>query len=221
MKDNGVIRRRVSREMRIQHVAAACLFIFLAFVYAADLHATNNYTITATAGNGGSISPSGAVTVKSGGSQTFTISPSTGYHIADVTVDGVSNGAIASYTFTNIKANHTISATFAVITYSISATAGSNGSISPSGSVSVNHAGSQAFTIAANTGYHVADVTADGASRGAMTGYTFTNVTTNHTISATFAINAYTITATAGSGGSISGLLAQWQSIMAATRPSP
>ncbi|HVP80105.1 MAG TPA: hypothetical protein VMV04_19665 [Thermodesulfobacteriota bacterium] len=70
------------------------------------------YTITATAGTGGSISPSGAVKVTYGANQTFTIKSNTGYQIADVKVDGVSKGAISTYTFKNVTANHTISAIF-------------------------------------------------------------------------------------------------------------
>ena len=57
------------------------------------------YTITATAGTGGSISPSGSISVAQGGSQTFSIAANTGYQISSVTVDGVSQGAISSYTF--------------------------------------------------------------------------------------------------------------------------
>lgn len=70
------------------------------------------YTVTATAGSGGSITPSGAVSVNEGGSQTFSITANTGYRISTVMVDGVNQGAIASYTLTNIAADHTISASF-------------------------------------------------------------------------------------------------------------
>lgn len=70
------------------------------------------YTITATAGNGGSISPSGSVTVTEGEDQTFAITPNSGYSIADVTVDGASVGAVRTYTFEDVDANHTINATF-------------------------------------------------------------------------------------------------------------
>ncbi|MDE2179449.1 MAG: Ig-like domain repeat protein [candidate division NC10 bacterium] len=74
------------------------------------------YTITASAGPNGSIAPSGAVTVNSGGSQVFSIVPSVGYHIANVLVDGVAVGALSSYTFSGVTANHTISASFAIDT---------------------------------------------------------------------------------------------------------
>lgn len=70
------------------------------------------YTLNASAGANGSILPSGAVAVLSGGSQTFTISADAGYQIADVLVDGVSVGAVASYTFNNVTANHAISVSF-------------------------------------------------------------------------------------------------------------
>jgi hypothetical protein len=72
-----------------------------------------SWTITASAGAGGSISPSGAVTVTEGASQTFTITPQAGgYTIAGVVVDGAPQGAIGTYTFTGVVANHTIGATF-------------------------------------------------------------------------------------------------------------
>jgi len=77
------------------------------------LAAVTQYTLTASAGAGGSISPSGAVTVNSGASRTFTITASAGYTIASVTVDGSNQGAITSYTFSNVTAGHTIAATFA------------------------------------------------------------------------------------------------------------
>ena len=70
------------------------------------------HTITATAGTGGSISPRGSVTVNNGASQGFIITPSSNYSIADVKVNGVSQGRIASYIFNNVTADHTIAATF-------------------------------------------------------------------------------------------------------------
>ena len=70
------------------------------------------YTITATAGEGGSITPAGEVSVKEGASQTFAIAAQEGYAIADVLVDGQSVGAVDSYTFENVTANHTIAAVF-------------------------------------------------------------------------------------------------------------
>lgn len=70
------------------------------------------YTITASAGQGGSITPSGAVSVEKGGSQTFTIKPSDNYEIEDVKVDNQSVGKKTEYTFENVTKAHTIAATF-------------------------------------------------------------------------------------------------------------
>ena len=162
------------------------------------------YTITATAGTGGTISPAGAVAVNSGANQTFTITPNTGFQITGVIVDGTSVGAIPSYTFSNVTANHTISAAFTAITYTITATAGTGGVISPTGAVTMNSGANQTFTITPNTGFQITGVTIDGASVGAVTSYTFSNVTANHTISASFSAASFTITATAGTGGTIS-----------------
>ncbi len=86
---------------------------------AAETYANNNgftfipltYAITVTQGNGGTINP-GTTTVNYGASQTFAITAIGGYEIQNVTVDGVAKGAVTSYTFTDVTAAHTISATF-------------------------------------------------------------------------------------------------------------
>jgi len=70
------------------------------------------YTITASAGAGGTISPSGAVQVSAGSNPTFQFIPDAGYEVLDVTVDGSSVGSNTSYTFTNVSSNHTIAVTF-------------------------------------------------------------------------------------------------------------
>lgn len=72
----------------------------------------SSYTIKASAGNGGIISPSGNVTVARGKDQSFTINPINGYRISDVIVDGKSVGAVSTYTFDSVKANHTIQVKF-------------------------------------------------------------------------------------------------------------
>ena len=164
---------------------------------------TTTYTVTATTGANGAISPPGTVLVALGGNRSFIITPDTGCHVADVLVDGVSQGAITGYQFSNVTANHTISVSFAIDTYTITASAGANGSISPSGPVTVNHGSNQSFTITPNVGYHVVDVLVDGVSHGSISDYQFSNVIANHTISASFAINTYTITASAGANGII------------------
>jgi len=162
------------------------------------------YTITATAGAGGAIAPSGAVVVNEGDSQTFTITPNAGYAISDVVVDGTSMGAVSSYNFTNVTDDHTIHADFSVIQYTITASAGVGGSISPVGAVGVSHGQGQTFNITPNAGYAISDVVVDGTPVGAVSSYTFGGVASDHTIHADFSVIQYTITASAGVGGSIS-----------------
>ena len=70
------------------------------------------YTIKATAGTGGSISPSGNVSVREGRDQTFTITPDKGYAVSNVKIDGRSIGVVKSYTFENVKRAHTIEVSF-------------------------------------------------------------------------------------------------------------
>ncbi len=152
------------------------------------------FVITPTAGANGTITPTGPQIVTYGSSPVFTIMPDVGYHTVDVGVDGISQGALISYTFNNITANHTITAAFALNSYIITPTAGVSGTITPSTPQVVLYGGSRAFTVAANTGCHIVDVGVDGASMGALTAYTFTDVTSDHTITATFAVNTYTLT---------------------------
>ncbi len=76
--------------------------------------AMQTYAIAATAGTGGTISPAGTTNVVCASNRSYTITPNSGYAIQNVLVDGVSQGAISSYTFNNVTASHTIQATFAV-----------------------------------------------------------------------------------------------------------
>ena len=75
-------------------------------------HSYSYYTIKATAGTGGSISPFGNVSVREGRDQTFTITPDKGYAVANVKIDGKSIGAVKSYTFENVRRTHTIEVIF-------------------------------------------------------------------------------------------------------------
>ena len=248
--------------------SGACTVTMAAAKNVAAAFTIKSYTITATAGGGGSISPSGTVSVNYGGSQSFTITPNADYTIGSVVVDGVSAGAVTSYSFTNVTGNHSITvnftavqqnslnvtkagtgsgvitsspagiscgadcsevytagtvvtltatpdgnssfagwsgactgsgactvtmaaaknvaAAFTIKSYTITATAGGGGSISPSGTVSVNYGGSQSFTITPNADYTIGSVVVDGVSAGAVTSYSFTNVTGNHSITVNF-----------------------------------
>ncbi len=165
-----------------------------------DLQITGDvpYTITATSSptGTGTISPTGTVRVMPGANQTFTIPAVKGYHLKNLVVDDTSKGVLLSYTFYNVQANHTISATFDPNIYHLAALATVNGSISPA-SLDIPYQQSGTFTITSSTGYHVVSLIVDGVSRQvasstytpAQTTFTFTGVDTNHTIGAAFVAN--------------------------------
>ncbi len=153
--------------------------------------AIDTLIITASAGANGSISPSGNVKVTYGANQSFTITPSTGYNIDSVIVNGTYKGTMSSYTFNNVRGDSTIRAVFKVKTYIITTTLVGGGTISPSGSVSVNHGANQRFTYSANANNILDSVIVDGVKKDSTVGYTFYNVTTGHTIKVKF---KYTIT---------------------------
>lgn len=81
-------------------------------IYVTDLYAAFAYTITASSNVGGSISPDRETVVPENGSKSYRISANIGYGIKDVLIDGVSQGAIRSYTFTNVNSDHTIEVIF-------------------------------------------------------------------------------------------------------------
>ncbi|MEM2118870.1 MAG: M14-type cytosolic carboxypeptidase, partial [Candidatus Bathyarchaeia archaeon] len=96
------------------------------------------YTIIASvSGTGGAIDPSGAVTVTHGEDKTFTITPSYGFHVLDVLVDGESQGAVTTYTFYAVSADHTITAIFAPNEYTLTVNVSPEGS----GTVTLNNTG--------------------------------------------------------------------------------
>lgn len=166
----------------------------------------STYNIYASAGIGGTISPPGTVPVDAGESREFSITPSTGYYISSVLVDNIAQSGIPSiggttYTFKNVAANHTISASFKLQMFTITASAGTGGTISPSGKVTVNYGTSKTYTIKPSRGYVVSGVTVDNIAKSGIpsTGgtYTFSSIDGNHTIAASF-----TTSSTTGSRGS-------------------
>ena len=146
------------------------------------------YTVTLSAGVGGTISPSGSQIVNEGNNLTFTVTPNNCYVVDVVTVNGtpvtLNNN---SYTISNIRQNTTVQVSFVNQgVFQISASAGQHGSIMPNGVIEVNCANSVTFSIAPDEGYRISNVVVDGIAKGALASYTFTNVNSDHTINATF-----------------------------------
>ncbi|MDR2866383.1 MAG: hypothetical protein LBV13_03150 [Methanomassiliicoccaceae archaeon] len=146
------------------------------------------YTITSSSGPNGSVTPSGTVPVAYGSSQSYTFTPDQGYAISEVKVDGTAVYPVpSSYTFYYVTSDHTIEVTFAK-TYTITASAGPNGSVTPSGALPVAQGSSQSYTFTPDQGYAISEVKVDGtAVTPVKSSYTFTNVSGDHTIEATFA----------------------------------
>lgn len=165
------------------------------------------HTITATAGENGSITPSGIVSVVEGSSQSFTFTPNTGFEIAQVLVDGSPVKVTENtYEIKNVTKNHSISVTFKESgdvpqKLIIKAEAGKGGSISPSGNVEVTTGANQTFTITSDSGYKVDKVLVDNKEVSLTDGkYTFSNVTENHSINVTFVESGETPTPSGDSG---------------------
>ena len=149
------------------------------------------HTITSSAGSNGTIVPLGATIVADHGSQGYTIAPDSGFTIETLVVDSVSIATSTSYAFTDVTADHTIAATFALIppppgSFTIIATSGANGTVLPGGSTVVAEHGSQAYTITPDPGYDVGTLIIDSFTVATSTSYTFTDVQADHTIEATF-----------------------------------
>jgi len=169
------------------------------------------FTVRARVGAGGSLDGStpSPKTVLYGYYADFTFNAATGNHVASVSgCNGAaytgSGNAVAGYTYTTgpVMADCTVTATFAINSYTLTYTAGANGSITGASPQTVNHGGrGTAVTAAPEGGYHFVQWS-DGSTGNPRTD---TNVTGNISVTATFAINSYTLTYTAGANGSITG----------------
>ncbi len=180
-------------------------------------------TIFASAGANGSISPNGATPVASGGSQTISITPAAGYHVADVLVDGSSVGSVTSYTFPNVTTSHTISASFAnspPVAYPQSQSVQRNGSLAITLTGSDPEGSSLTFAVDTATVNGTLSGTAPNLTYTPAIDYigpdsfTFTvsdgvNPAASATVSITVTQWTRMVTFTAGANGSISGISPQ------------
>ena len=165
--------------------------------------AINTYTLTYAAGANGTISGTTPQTVNHGGNGTqVTAVPDAGYHFVSWS-DGV---LTAARTDLNVTADISVTATFAINTYTLTYAAGANGTISGTTPQTVNHGGNGTqVTAVPNAGYHFVSWS-DGVLTAARTDL---NVTADISVTATFAINTYTLTYVAGANGAISGTTPQ------------
>ena len=157
------------------------------------------YTVTTSAGAGGAISPSSAQ-VESGQTQTFTLIPAADYRTASVTGCGGAWAGGNTYTTGPVTIGCTVTATFTrqiAQTYTITASAGAGGTITPSGNISAPSGAPQRFTLTPNAGFRAA---VGGTCGGTLAGnvYTTSVITADCTVVATFsAAQGYIVTASA------------------------
>ncbi|HET6516156.1 MAG TPA: protease pro-enzyme activation domain-containing protein [Thermodesulfovibrionales bacterium] len=162
------------------------------------------FTVTSSVnGTGGTISPSSS-TVVGGDSVTLTVSPAIGYHLAtlfDNGIDVMSSVSSGNYIISDITANHTVVATFAINTYAVNASIiAGQGSVIPASGI-VDYGSPVTFTITPDADYSLQSLTDNGSSvsatpagNGSYT-YTIAGVTADHTLQITFAQAAVTVPA--------------------------
>lgn len=163
----------------------------------------NVYTITAAVSNNGTISPSGNIKVSFGDNKTFTLTAHKGYQIDKIYIDNQVFESITIYTFKDVDQNHNIYVSFKKITYSILASCGANGAISPQGTSAVGHGENITYSFAPNIGYKVKDVKIDNTSIGAVDSYMFANVNCQHTIFVEFELKKFNIILSVEGKGSV------------------
>jgi hypothetical protein len=160
-----------------------------------------SYTVSASANSGGAVSPA-SQDIDEGDTASFTVTPDTGFILDDIDVAGCS-GSMAGNTYTTntITSDCTIDFSFAPQTFTVSAAASSGGSISP-GSRSVTFNDTTTFTVSPDLGFNIASVSGcDGNLSG--TTYTTGEVTGDCSVVASFSIQAFTVSTSTGTGGSI------------------
>ncbi len=157
------------------------------------------HTVSTNAGAGGGISPATAA-VEHGSRISFNITPDEGYSITQVTGCG---GLLSGTTYTSgaIVTDCTVNANFSISSHTITAKVGVGGNVSPP-STTINHGNSTSFIVTPDTGY---DIDRVKGCNGLLSGTTYTTgpVTEECTITANFVIKNHTVTASAGTGGSI------------------
>ncbi len=155
------------------------------------------YSIQIVSSPNGNIAPTGNVLgiewVEFGSSIEFSFEPHEGYYIDDVLLDGQSHGPEESLMLENIDQDHTLEVVFSIHTFTIFVTVGENGSIipysgslDPDGNMTVDFGSQQSFFIEPDSGYEIYELLADGEPVETFGAYTFTNITTDHSLEAVF-----------------------------------
>ncbi|MDR0926206.1 MAG: choice-of-anchor J domain-containing protein [Ignavibacteria bacterium] len=220
---DDVLIQNPGTEYTFTNIAAGSHTIHVVFARVA-------YTINASSGANGLISPAGISTVYCGDNATYNFVPNSGYTVARIIVDGNSIAYTGTnYTFINVTANHTINVEFEVSTVqlTVTATAGANGTISPIGTFPVSVGSSVDFTITPYPTYEIDQLRVNGVVQpiaSDATTYTLSNIVSNMTVNVTFKKIVYQVNVTYGPNGSVtpSGIIEvpQGDNLMLALSPA-
>ena len=153
------------------------------------------FNITYETPENGRIIANGADSLNCTESRTYTFIPNDGYRILDVLIDGVSVGALSSYTFEDVHSDKTLKVTFEKIKCTVSVSAGKGGTATEGKCVEFGETVRVDFTP--SFGYRIKDVVIDGVSIGAADSYVFTSLSTDHTVSVEYELNRELIIAAA------------------------
>lgn len=172
------------------------------------------HTVTASVPGGhGSITPASQV-VAANGTAGFTLTPAAHYHLLNVAGDTCTPehavGDDSHWTAADITADCTVTASFIIYNYNVTATAGPGGGISPAAQT-IDYGGTASFTITPDAHHHEVSVSGDTCTpvHAAGAQWTASNITAWCAVQADFAIDTYTLTYAAGANGAISGVLSQ------------
>ena len=161
---------------------------------------TATYTVTASADEGGSISP-GSATVEEGDTTSFSLSTDEGYNIAAVSGCGGSLDG-STYTTASITEDCSVNASFELQTFSVSATANDGGQVSP-GSQDVAYGEQATVSYSANTGFELHSIQGCGGESSGNGSFTTAAITEACSIEASFSLLTFTVAATASEGGAV------------------
>ncbi len=144
------------------------------------------FSVVASAGLGGTICPTGERLLSWGEDLTVQIAADEGYEIADVTVDGSSVGAVSSCTFSDVRTDHEILVTFEPEKFTVKATSGPGGSVSPNGIQVVSWGEDLTIDVLPCEGFVLSSLTVDGGIRNGVSQVIFENIRADHELEALF-----------------------------------
>ena len=168
------------------------------------LFVPDTFTISALAGEGGTVQPSGLVPITFNEDLQFVFTANLGYSVAEVWVNDHRVDSISRYTFQNISSDNAINVLFTPDTFYIDAIASAGGKIVPTGNTMGFYGDTIQFDFLPDTGYHIHEVLIDGSTIGVTNFYSFNGLLANHQLQVKFVPDTFIISASASAGGTIS-----------------